>query len=100
MEVLHLEREEAFARAGGLVLLEVVHEASSGWVSRQLGGEQLAAALRLLRSTPIGEVEQDGIKEPRVDVSGFPAGVEVAGLVLGRDEAAVDVGPRPAGVSQ
>jgi hypothetical protein len=89
LEVLQLERDDAFARAGGLVLLEVVQEASAGWVSRQLRGEQLAAELRCLGSTPIGEVEQDGIQAPRVDVRDFPAGVEVAGLVFGRDEAAV-----------
>jgi hypothetical protein len=70
--VLQLKRDDAFARAGGLVLLEVVQEASSGWVSRHLGGEQLAAELCLLGSTPIGEVEQDAIQELRVDVRGFP----------------------------
>ena len=59
--------------------------------ARELGGEELAAELRLLRGAAVAEVEQNRVEQAWVDGAGLPARVEVARQFLVGDEAAVEI---------
>src|SRR5206468_1471360 len=56
------------------------------------GGEELSQVLGLLGRSPVFEGEQDGIEQFNVDTRGVPAAIKVPGVLLRRNEAAVNVG--------
>jgi hypothetical protein len=69
-------------------------------VRGRVGGKQLAAVLCLLRAAPRVECQQHFIDDIEVDPIQVPTGIEVARMLLGGDEAAIDVDALAAGVAQ
>ena len=61
-------------------------------IGARVGDEQLAQERRLLRCPATIKGEQPFVDQIEVHAFGVPAGIKVTGLLLGSDEAAVDVG--------
>src|SRR5207244_7566064 len=86
-----VESHDALRLAGELVSLEVVEEPRPVGMGDGLRREQLPAEALLLRRSRVGELQQDRVEKSRVNAGGLPTRVEVAGFLLGSDEAAVKV---------
>ncbi len=82
-----MDYDDAFAAGVAFVLEELgERHARPGFDDVR---EQLPAEANLLRLSVVGQVQQHRVKRVEIDLVGVPAGVEVAGLVLSGDEAAV-----------
>ncbi len=53
--------------------------------------KKLALKARFLRCSLIRKIKEDRIEQARVHAGGIPASVKIAGELLGRDEASIDV---------
>ncbi len=53
--------------------------------------KELALKARFLRCSLIREIKEDRVEQARVHAGGIPAGVKIAGELLGRDEAPINV---------
>ena len=69
------------------------------WVSMTFG-KSSPPKQRLLRCSVVGQVQQHRLEGIEIDIVGVPAGVEVAGFVLGGDQAALQPDPPATGVGE
>jgi hypothetical protein len=73
------------------VALEEVEEGRALRFGSELCGKQLSSVSAFLRGPAVIEVQQLRVEKIGVDTGDLPACVEVAGVLLARDEAAVQV---------
>jgi len=91
LEILQVDDDDSFGVAVAVALEEVSKQRAQR-VRGRVGGKQLASVLCLLRATSHVEGQQHFVDDVEVDPIQIPTGIEVARMLLGGDETAVDVG--------
>ena len=94
--MLQVDDDDSFGVAVAVALEEIAKQRAQR-VCGRVGGKQLASVLCLLRATPRVEGQKHFIDDVEVNPIQVPTGIEVARILLGRNEAAIDEGALAAG---
>jgi hypothetical protein len=92
--------QNPFRFATRLIHLEEIHKRSAGRTFRQLCWKQLTQEPLLLRRAAPGEIPEDRGEPSVIHVLYVPTSIEVAGMFLPSDKAAVQVNQSATGFSQ